>query len=96
MVQINVLIIAGGGIIELISALFLWVYRNSIAQLTYFYNRQMHTHNILMCYRIAHTMDKPDDTKRHIVEKVLECTWVLERPAMQGAKGVSKLFSRGA
>lgn len=94
--DINVLIIAGGGIIELISALFLWVYRNSIAQLTYFYNRQMHTHNILMCYRIANTMDKQDDTKRHIVEKVLERTWVLERPATLGAKGISKLFSRGA
>lgn len=94
--DINVLIIAGGGIIELISALFLWVYRNSIAQLTYFYNRQMHTHNILMCYRIANTMDKPDDTKRHIVEKVLERTWVLERPATLGAKGISKLFSHGA
>lgn len=94
--DINVLIIAGGGIIELISALFLWVYRNSIAQLTYFYNRQMHTHNILMCYRIADTMDKPDDTKKLIVEKVLERTWVIERPAKQGAKGISKFFSRGA
>lgn len=92
--DINVLILAGGGIIELISALFLWVYRNSIAQLTYFYNRQMHTHNILLCYRIADSMQSKDETKKIIVEKVLERTWTLDRPAMRGAKGITKLISK--
>jgi hypothetical protein len=57
----NVLVLTGGVIIEMISALFLWVYRSSINQLTYFYDRQMHIHNVLFCFRIAATMEKPDE-----------------------------------
>ncbi len=64
--------IAGGTVIEIISALFLWVYRSSINQLTYFYNRQMGNHSVLICQRIAETMQKADETKRIIVEKILE------------------------
>jgi hypothetical protein len=66
--------IAGGTVIEIISALFLWVYRSSIKQLTYFYNRQMDNHNVLICQRIAETMgeDKSDEAKKVIIEKILE------------------------
>jgi hypothetical protein len=64
--------ISGGTVIEIISALFLWVYQSSINQLTYFYNRQMDNHNVLICQRIAETMKKSDDTKKVIIEKILE------------------------
>mgnify|MGYP003561823226 CR=1 FL=1 len=64
--------IAGGTVIEIISALFLWVYRSSINQLTYFYNRQMDNHNVLVCQRIAETMDEPDETKKVIIERIME------------------------
>lgn len=64
--------IAGGTVIEIISALFLWVYRSSISQLTYFYNRQMDNHNVLICQRIAETMESSDETKKIIIEKILE------------------------
>jgi hypothetical protein len=92
--DINVLVIAGGSITEIISALFLWVYRNSIGQLTYFYNRQMHLHNVLFCFRIAATMEKPDDTKRLIVEKVMEQIWTPERPPLVGSEGLRKFISK--
>jgi hypothetical protein len=64
--------ILGGTVIEIISALFLWVYRSSINQLTYFYNRQMDNHNVIICHRIAETMEKSDDTKKIIIEKILD------------------------
>jgi hypothetical protein len=92
--DINVLVIAGGSITEIISALFLWVYRNSIGQLTYFYNRQMHIHNVLFCFRIAATMEKSDDTKKLIVEKVMEQIWTPERPGLVGSEGLRKLIAK--
>jgi hypothetical protein len=92
--EFKVLIMGGAAIIEFISALFLWVYRNSTGQLTYFYNRQMHTHNVVMCFRIASTMQNPDDTKKLIVEKVLQQTWAPERPPMIGAKGFQRLLDK--
>jgi len=92
--DVNVLILVGGAIIEIISALFLWVYRSTIGQLTYFYNRQMHTHNVLLGYRIATTMQNSDDTKKVIVEKILDQMWTPERIAPQGAEGISKLLVR--
>jgi hypothetical protein len=65
-----------GGVIEAISALFLWVYRSSIGQLTYFYNRQMHVHSVVLCDRIAQSMSTAaDDARRMIIEKVLAQSW---------------------
>jgi len=92
--EIETLVLAGGGIIEVISALFLWVYRSSISQLTYFYNRQIHTHSILMCNQIASSMDEPDATKQIIVEKVLERTWTAERPGEPRSGVIAKMFSK--
>ena len=76
----------------LISALFLWIYRNSINQLNYFYNRQMHLHNVLVCERIAASMNEPDETRRTIVEKVLSSTWDVKPPSESG-KGITKLIT---
>lgn len=66
------LTIASGIITELISALFLWIYKNSINRLTYFYNRQVFIHNALFAYKISNTMKESDEAKKIIVEKILE------------------------
>jgi hypothetical protein len=92
--DINIVIIAGGAIVEIISALFLWVYRSSIGQLTYFYNRQMHMHNVLFCYWIAATMKEPDETKKLLVEKVMEKIWNPERPEATSSKGLMNVLSK--
>jgi len=76
-----------------VSALFLWVYRSSTGQLTYFYNRQIHTHNVVMCFRIASSMENSDEAKRSIVDKVLDRTWEVNQPVPVGAKWFGKLVS---
>lgn len=68
----QILTIASGIITELISALFLWIYKSSIGRLTYFYNRQVFIHNALFAYKISKTMTDSDSAKRIIVEKILE------------------------
>lgn len=88
--NVNDISIAGGIVIELISALFLWVYRSSINQLTYFYNRQMDNHNVLICQRIAETMEKSDDTKRVIIERILEHTQKAETRGFR-IPGITKM-----
>lgn len=92
--NINTALIAVGAIIEFISALFLWVYRSSTSQLTYLYNRQMYTHSVVMCYKIAESMTNgADEAKQKIVEKVLEKTWSIERPASPNSKGIKDLIT---
>jgi hypothetical protein len=39
-------------------------------------------------------MQNPDDTKKLIVEKVLQQTWAPERPPMIGAKGFQRLLDK--
>lgn len=91
--SVTTLVILAGVIIEVVSALFLWVYRKSVKQLTYFYDRQMYNHTVLMCHRIAGTMHSSDDVKKQIVQKVLDKPWVLDQDALpQG----SSLLSFGA
>jgi len=68
----QILTISSGIIVEIISALFLWIYRSSINRLTYFYNRQVFIHNALFAFKIANTMKEPDTSKKIIVEKILE------------------------
>lgn len=84
--------LAGGAVVEVISALFLWVYRSSIAQLTYFYNRQMYNHGILMAFRIAQSMDEGDETKKTIVKKMLSQAWQVDRPSAPSSAGIRQLF----
>ena len=85
------LIIAGAAIIEFISALFLWVYRSTTGQLTYYYKRQMYTHSSILCFRMASTMEKSDDVKQAIIEKVLDWSETPERPPLVGARGFRSL-----
>ena len=92
--NVTALVILSGAIIEVISAFFLWVYRTSIKQLNYFYNRQMYSHSVLMCHRIAETMKtNSDDAKKAIVEKILDKSWALELDTLPSDK---KLLSFGS
>lgn len=70
--QLRILIVISGIIIEMVSALFLWIYKSSMSQLTYFYNRQIYIHNALFAFRIAQTMESSDEAKKKIVEKILD------------------------
>src|SRR5262249_52335417 len=69
--DITLTALAGGTVVEIIAALFLWVYRTSIHLLTYYYDRQMHIHNVILCYRMAESTKEPDGIVRSIVEEVL-------------------------
>lgn len=68
----QILTIASGILTEFISALFLWIYKSSVNNLTYFYNRQIFIHNTLLAYKIATSMKDGDTTKKIIVEKILD------------------------
>lgn len=70
--QLKLLIVSSGIVIEIVSGLFFWIYRNSMIQLTYFYNRQIYVHNALFAFRIAQTMKEPDEAKKIIVNKILD------------------------
>ncbi len=94
--DVTTLVIAAGVVIEAVSALFLWVYRQSVKQLTYFYNRQMYDHTVLMCLRIADTMTTADHVKGDIVAKMMDKPWSLDQdPLPKGeallSLGVKKL-----
>jgi hypothetical protein len=97
-VSVNLLVSAGGLVIELISAMFLWMYRSSIGQLTYFYNRQMHLHNVLICFRIAANMKSEEvpqalNAKALIIQKVLDSIWTVERPDAPNERGLKDLLA---
>ncbi|MAR90804.1 MAG: hypothetical protein SV765_03895 [Pseudomonadota bacterium] len=89
----NVLILSGAAIVEFISALFLWVYRSTIAQLTYYYRLQMYNHTSILCFRMASTMNDADPTKQLIIEKILGWTQMPERPPVVGARGLRSLLA---
>jgi hypothetical protein len=91
--DVKIVAIAGSTVIEVIAALFLWVYRSSITQLTYFYNRQMHIHNVIMCYRMAASMQQPDTAVAKIIDKVLEQTWTLDHQPLPSGNVVGELYA---
>lgn len=65
------LALLGGLIIEIISAVFLWVYKSSMNQLTYFYDRLQQNHNALIAFTIAESMADKDSAKKIIVEQLV-------------------------
>ncbi|WP_158861152.1 TRADD-N-associated membrane domain-containing protein [Lunatibacter salilacus] len=68
----QILTISSGIVMEVIAALFLGIYRNSMNRSTYFYNRQVFIHNALLAYKISKSMKEPDLSKQLIIEKILE------------------------
>jgi hypothetical protein len=92
--DVSTLAIIAGVVIELVSALFLWIYRSSMKQLTYFYNRQMYDHSVLMCYRIAESMAAGDEVKKAIAEKVLDKPWVFEQDSLPQGTTLFSFFAK--
>ncbi len=84
----QILTIGSGIVIELVSALFLFIFRSSTNQLTYFYNRQIFIHNALLSYKMATSMQDPDTAKKMIIEKILEfgSTAKVKPTPMQGKR----------
>lgn len=82
--DINNVVIAGGVLAEMISALFLWIYKASSEQLIYFYKRQIQAHNAFLSFKIATSMNNPirDKTKQEIVKGILE-TSVSDEPSIK-------------
>lgn len=72
-VDANELVLITGAVIEFIAAAFLWVYRFSIKQQTYYYRRQLRLHNALLAYRLTADMgDARNAAIGKIVERLLE------------------------
>ena len=89
----NTIVLASAVIVEVIAALFLWVYRSTTGQLTFYYRLQMHSHTSILCYRMASSMTASDEAKRAIIDKVLSSTLVPERPPLTGSKGLTGLLT---
>lgn len=87
----KLLILASGSIVEFIAALFLWVYRSTTGQLTFYYRQQMQSHTAILSFRMASTMERPDQAKKIIVEKMLASTLQPERPAVIRGSGLAAL-----
>lgn len=83
----TILTIGSGVVIEIIAALFLWIYKSSLEQSTYFYNRQIFIHNTLLAFRIANTMKEPDQSKNIIIEKMLDFALKTYQPTKINNKG---------
>lgn len=91
----NVIILVSAAVIEFISAMFLWVYRSSMGQLTYFYDRQMYTHTALLCYQMADQMQQTtDETKQLIVASLLSHSPSPDRPAAPGSRIIEAFLTR--
>jgi len=69
----NTVVLLTGVVLEFIAAAFLWVYRFSIQQQTYYYQRQLKLHNVLLAHRISSAMgDGKDESVKLVIEKLLE------------------------
>src|SRR3546814_11380074 len=60
----DTLVLITGVVIEFIAAAFLWVYRFSIQQQTYYYRRQIRLHNALLAHRLTGDMTQAKDESR--------------------------------
>lgn len=90
----NDLVLITGVVIEFIAAAFLWVYRFTIQQQTYYYRRQFRLHNALLAHRLTAGMGQAkDDAIKLIVERLLEDT---ESPAAAepDRRGIAALLKR--
>jgi hypothetical protein len=88
----NILIVSSAVIVEMISALFLWIYRSTTGQLTYYYRLQMRSHTSILCFRIASSMEKRDEAKRAIIDSILDSTLAPERPPPADTAGLRSLM----
>lgn len=89
--QFSTLVLIGAVIVEVISALFLWVYQSTIAQLTFYYRRQMQSHAAILCFRIAASMTDGDASKRAIIEQLIQISDLPERHALPTGERIAAL-----
>ena len=69
---VNYLLTAAGVLIEVVSALFFWVYRTAKAEERYFYARRIYLHSVLLGFRVSQSMQESGDlAKQKIVEHLL-------------------------
>jgi hypothetical protein len=74
-VDIDTVVIASGILVEMISALFLWLYSRTLNQVEFFFNRQIQSHSVLLAYMMAKKMDTTttkDETIQIIVKGLLD------------------------
>lgn len=76
-IAINVVVLASGAVVEVVSGLFFWVYRSSLEYYAYFYDRQMMAYQALMAYNISSNMEDKDPPRLLIIQRLLEAS---ERP----------------
>src|SRR3546814_16043954 len=68
----DTLVLITGVVIEFIAAAFLWVYRFSIQQQTYYYRRQIRLHNALLAHRLTGEMQQAKaESVKMTVERLL-------------------------
>lgn len=89
--EFSTLVLIGAVIVEVISALFLWVYQSTIAQLTFYYRRQMQSHAAILCFRIAASMTDGDASKRAIIEQLIQISDLPERHALPTGERIAAL-----
>jgi hypothetical protein len=90
----NLLILATATIIEFISALFLWIYRSTMGQLTYYYRLQMRSHTAILCFRMSTSMtDGKDAAIGTILNALLDMSLEPERPAPEHSRGMRNWLS---
>ena len=94
----NLLILATATIIEFISVMFLWVYRSTMGQLTFYYRLQVRNHTSILCYRMTMDMTSgKDGARRAIVNSMLDNALTPERPPVEGSEGLRRwVTKRGA
>lgn len=80
--NVSVIAVFAGVIIEIISALFLWMYTSSVRNLKYFYDRQMFYHTVLICRTIARGMKESDEIMKMIIERTMDRVWELNTPVL--------------
>lgn len=81
-----------GVVLEFISVAFLWVYRFSIKQQTYYYRRQLKLHNVLIAKNVTESMETGKDAAlTTIITNLLENVEMtqLEPPSTSALKGLA-------
>jgi hypothetical protein len=89
--NVQVLTVVSGLIVEMIGALFFFMYRNSTNQLIYLYNRQRVMFDSVICLQICREMENKDDVYRLIIENILDYSNAKTVKAISPIKSSKKL-----
>lgn len=88
--NVSLLTVGGGLIIEFIAATFLWIYRAAIVQLNVYYRNQILVHSALISVAVSAQMGRQREAAlRNIIETMLTPKWEgtpPELPKLRGTK----------